>query len=734
LLVDELPIPSAVKELLREQGYETLHPPQAEALPLALSGKSVVVSIPTASGKSLIGYLAALRTVLELGRRVLYIVPLKALAAEKRDDLAAFSALGWRVAMSTGDLDAEELALKDADVVVATSEKADSLLRHGHPFMSDLGLVIADEVHLIHDPGRGPTLEVALTKMKRRNPEMQIIALSATISNAADLADWMDAELVTSDWRPVPLRQAVHIDGELRFSDGGRAEVEGDGEPLWNLIAEAVRQGGQCLVFVNSRRSTESLASKYSKSMGPLAGQTLTREEKAILEGEGESTSIGRRLAACVSGGMAFHHAGLSHAQRKMVEDRFKEGLVKCIVATPTLAAGINLPARRVIVRDTSRFESNAGFVPISVMEIRQMCGRAGRPRFDPYGEAVLMARSEDDAWRLMDDYFYGDAEDIISKLGTEALLRSHVLGLLATGDASSRRDIMLFLEETFYGHQSALYGLEGAVDNIVELLLEHEMASEEAGILRPTWFGKRVSDLYIDPQSALILRQALESWRDDVPDLAILQVLCSTPDVMSLYLRKSDVEWVDARMADMDGSFLIPPPDDSYEYDFFLADFKAACLLESWMNEDDEDGMLTFFSVGPGDLRNRSDSAEWILYSMSELAKRFRPEAGERLSLLLTRMRHGVREELIDLVRLRGIGRFRARLLYNAGYHDRTALKNANPADLARLPKMGPTLVSSIMSQLGRAAPANLPEAAPVSEPEEEEDADSRQSSLFDF
>jgi helicase len=144
---NELELPDRVIDTLEAQGYVTLHPPQADAIPKVLEGKNVVVAVPTASGKSLIGYVAALRTVLTERRKVLYIVPLKALAAEKRDDLEKFAHLGIKVVMSTGDLDSEDRWMSDADIVVATSEKADSLLRHRSQWMSDVGLVIADEIH-----------------------------------------------------------------------------------------------------------------------------------------------------------------------------------------------------------------------------------------------------------------------------------------------------------------------------------------------------------------------------------------------------------------------------------------------------------------------------------------------------------------------------------------------------------------------------------------------------------
>ena len=364
--VDELEVCDRVAEALMEAGFVNLHPPQAQAIPIALQGHNLVAAIPTASGKSLIGYIPALEMMVQKGKKVLYIVPLKALASEKKEDFDKFSHLGIKAHMSTGDLDSDDKGLEDADVIVATSEKADSMIRHGSKWIESVGLVIADEIHMIHDPGRGPTLEVALTKFMRRNRDLQIIALSATMSNAFDLAEWLHAKLVESDWRPIPLKEGVYYDGMIKFDDRTSREVPSDGEEVWSLVKQAVQDGGQSLVFVNSRRSTEALAVKYSKNMSVLAGRTLTPQELYVLEGDSsESTATGRKLSSCVKCGIAFHNAGLTYKQRKYVEDNFRNGTIKCIVATPTLAAGINLPARRVIVRDTSRYESNYGNSPI---------------------------------------------------------------------------------------------------------------------------------------------------------------------------------------------------------------------------------------------------------------------------------------------------------------------------------------------------------------------------------
>ncbi|MDY0293676.1 MAG: DEAD/DEAH box helicase [Candidatus Methanomethylophilaceae archaeon] len=733
---EELDIPAEIVSALGEKGYTEMHPPQALALPKALEGRNIVAAVPTAGGKSLIGYIAAMRKVLEEGRKVLYIVPLKALASEKKEDLDGFSHLGFSVAMSTGDLDSDDRGLRDADMIVATSEKADSMIRHGSRWMDGVGLVIADEIHMIHDPSRGPTLEVALTKMMRRNPDLQIIALSATVSNAEDLADWLDADLIRSDWRPVPLREGVYYNWEITFGSGGSIDVPKQKDEIWALISDTVRSGGQCLVFVNARRSTESLAVRYSEDMGRMVGRQLSEADAAVLEGDAESTATGRKLAACVRNGMAFHNAGLTFRQRRYVEEGFKDGCIKCIVATPTLAAGINLPARRVIVRDTRRFEANAGSTPISVMEVKQMCGRAGRPGYDPYGEAVLMAKSYGDYEHLMDDYIHQDTERLTSKLGNENVLRSHILGLLATGDARCEEEVVDFMRGTFFGCVSQLYGIESVVENVIGFLEREGMAVRDGCSVHATPFGKRVSDLYIDPKSAVILRDAVNALEDGTDDFLILQAVASTPDVMGLYPRKSDETRLMHLAEEYDGRFLAGAPDeDDYLYEYFLQDLKTATLLMDWMDEVDEDSITEEMGIGPGDIRSRVDMADWLLYSMVEIAYIFRPETVRRLKPLTTRIRYGVRAELMDLVSLRGVGRARARTLYDAGFRDRDCLSRADTAAVAGLPRIGAALARSMKEQTGSSPGEGGP---PPHAPEETRAPSSqegcRQSRLFDF
>ena len=702
---DELDLPKGVVEILRKEGITELYPPQITALPLALAGRNLVLAMPTASGKSLIAYLAALRHVLEGGGKVLYIVPLRALAAEKFEDLKRFEELGVRVDISVGDFDTPDPHLESFDIIVATSEKADSLLRHRSKWLESISLVVADEVHLIHDPERGPTLEITITKFRKFNPDIQVIALSATIKNSKELASWLGAEHISSDWRPVPLKEGVFLDGTIRFTDNTTRKVEDRKDAVWSLTRDSLREGGQCLIFVNTRKSTESLAVKYGPLMKEFVkgGTELEKDAERILEEDVEPTSIGKKLRGCIMRGIAFHNAGLTNGQRRLVENAFKKGDIKCIIATPTLAAGINLPARRVIVRDVYRYETNIGHVAIPVLEVKQMCGRAGRPRYDKFGEAILVAKSEEERQFLMENYLLNETEEIFSKLGSEPVLRSHVLATIATGIANSRESLMDFFDSTFFAHQTSTVGLEGATDSVLDFLEKEGMVRSDHG-LKATFFGKRVSDLYIDPLSAIRLKEALMAYKLDSSHFGILHAVCSTPDMLNMYLRRGEYEVMEEVLMLRGGELLLPPPEDLTEYEFFLSELKTASALEEWIGEFEEDDVLKRYNMGPGDLKNKVEVGEWLIYSMRELSKIFNKDAYPELTDLMTRVRYGVKRELLDLVRIKGVGRVRARILFDRGLKSLDDVRLADITGLARLPKIGEALARSIKRQVGDA------------------------------
>lgn len=704
LQVAELALEPRLAAKLQELGYGALWPSQEQAVPLALAGKNLVLAVPTASGKSLVAYLAILNTVLKTGAKCMYMAPLRSLATEKWEDLREFRQLGIRVGLSIGDLDQSDPHLRDVDVLVCTSEKADALLRHSAHWVGELGLIVADEVHLLNEPDRGPTLEVLLARFRQLNPAAQIIALSATVRNSEEVAEWLGAEHVRSDWRPVELREGVFYGRAVTFADGSKQEVRAKrGDQVSDLVADSVAGGGQCLVFVNTRKSTETTAEKLRATMTPLldfAAKTALLDTVKSLGGD-EPTTVEGRLGRCVRDGVAFHHAGLSNAQRVAVERAFKAGHLKAIVATPTLAAGINLPARRVVIRDLWRYDSDVGNAPIPVMEYKQMAGRAGRPKYDKVGEAITLAKTVEQREDVLEGYILGKPEKVTSKLANEAALRAHVLAGIASGFTPTEASLGEFLKGTFLAKQTDAWVIEGARDRVLKFLRAKEFI-EPGERLEATPYGKRTSELYIDPLSAVALREALEKARGQQPgELAWLHAACRAPDMRNLFLKAGDA-WLEAEAVEYEPELLIPPPHGG-AYEFFLAELKTALLLRDWISEVPEEQIEQRFDVYPGDVHNKVETAIWLVHAARELAHLFNRDALKPLADLEARVEAGAKRELLPLLKLRGVGRVRARLLYKAGFTSLQALRDAEVPALVRIPGIGPTIAQGIKRQLGQ-------------------------------
>ncbi|MGB7125003.1 MAG: DEAD/DEAH box helicase [Thermoplasmata archaeon] len=707
LPLDATALDAELKALLAADGISSLYPPQAAALGPVLAGESVLLACPTASGKSLVAYLALLRAV-RAGRTGLYLVPLRALAHEKAEELARFEPLGLKVGISIGDFDLTAEKLEKLDVLVATSEKADGLLRRGNPWLDRLGVVVADEVHLLRDPDRGPTLEVSLTRLRRSYPDLQVVALSATIGNSEELARWLGARHIASDFRPVPLKLGVYHDGRITFTDLSTRELAPPGEAIPRLVRTVLQEGGQALVFVNTRKASEQVAD----ALAPTVRSLLTPEEKARaraaveeLGGVSDEETEGlRRLASLIPNGVAFHNASLTNPERRVVERAFRDRVLKALVATPTLAAGINLPARRVIVRDTTRYDDRLGMqAPIPATEVHQMLGRAGRPRFDSAGEALLLARTPDDEDRLLDGYLSAPPESVVSRLAAEPALRMHVLALVASRAVTTESDLESFFAATFYGHTLPLSELRSTVTTVRRFLEENDFLVPGPS-LQATPFGGMTSELYLDPLSAVVLRQALERAPLGIRPFPLLASIAATPDLPPLFLRRGDEADLLTRYTDEAPELLVKPEEPPLELDLdgFLSTLKTASVLEAWIDEVPILDITRRFGIGAGDLRTKVEDAEWLLFSAGRLASRFQRRLGRTIDDLSMRVRYGAAEELLDLVRLRGIGRVRARLLFRAGYPDRESLRQAPVQRIAQVLR-SPKLAEMVIRQLGR-------------------------------
>ncbi len=702
----ELDIPEEAKEKFVERGIVELNPPQKKAVKAGvLEGRSAIVASPTASGKTAVAEFAFLKKIIEQDQKCVYIVPLRALAQEKYKDFQKYQDMGIRVAVSVGDYDSASSWLGNYDLIITTSEKMDSILRHTPNWIDDIGLVVSDEIHLLNDDSRGPTLEVTLTRLKQVT-ESQILGLSATISNADELAGWLDAELITSEYRPVELYEGVFNGHEVEFCGKDNLLPGGKGRGEHVLSQDTVRRGKQSLIFASSRRNAESIAEKTGKKISDQLSSDerdrLNQLSEKILDVPSKPTKQCKRLARCIKTGSAFHHAGLASGQRHLIEDAFKDKLVKIISATPTLAAGVNLPAFRVLIRDAKRYHPDKGMDFIPVLEYEQMSGRAGRPAYDPYGEAILIAKNENQAEELRERFIEGNSEEIYSKLAVEPILRTHILSLISTGMTKDTESLREFLSKTFFYHQYKDMGkLKSKVNRILKKLIEQRFVTEDHGKLEPTRVGKRVAELYLDPDSADELIEGLETSKE-FTDFGLTVLICSTTEMRNLRMKSSEFDDIQESLAKRETELLKPVPSPwDIGYERFLSAVKTSLMFQDWIGEVGEDSLMEEYGETPGGLRSRKNLADWLLYSMQELARLLNKKEKLRpIRKLRTRLKYGIKDELVPLVRLKGIGRVRARKLRRAGFEKVSDLKSAPATRLKEI--LGPKTGKKLKEQLG--------------------------------
>ncbi len=695
-----------VLEYVKSKGFTSLYPPQEEALRKGLlDGKNLVIASSTASGKTLIAEMAIIKRITTGRGKAVFLVPLRAIAFEKYNELKLMEKWGIKVGLSTGDYTSPDHYLGEYDLIITTYEKMDSLLRHGASWVNDITLLVADEIHYIDDTKRGPVLEVLLSRFLGR--DAQVIGLSATINNVDEIAQWLNANIVKSSWRPVPLREAVFARYKLFYNDGSFRKVrEVTGIDLVDVALEVLSEGGQVLVFTSSRSRAVMLAKKLAEKLQPYIDLDSDKLSSIVddLRSSSEAYVLNEQLASLARSGVIYHHAGLSMQQRTIIENSFRNNILKVIVATPTLAAGVNLPARRVIVEDYKRYEVGRGRVPIRVLEYKQFAGRAGRPGYDPYGETIIMASSQNEAKRLLEKYVKAEPETISSKLGIESALRSQVLALTASSRGLDLDSLLTILSKTLYARQFPLESLKYRVTYIIDFLVEENFLGNEGTMFKATDLGRKVSLLYLDPLGASMYIKGLRKTTATTPSLLLLALIVLSPDMPKVYASRR--EW---RMVDDAVEYYAGYSEDILDYimmeaelsEHYYSVMKTALILEEWINEESEDTISSRHNIGPGDIHSIVETASWLSKAMYELAVKVMPERASKLRVLSERVRYGVKEELLELVKIPGIGRTRARRLYQHGFRSFYDLERASINEIAKVPSIGPTIAKNIKEYL---------------------------------
>jgi len=657
-----------------------LFPPQEEAIRAGLldTNKNFVIASPTASGKTLLAELVMLKSILHASGKCLYAVPLNALAYEKYQNFKAKYVDIAKVGISTGDYESSSRYLERYDIVILTFEKLDSLTRLKPAWLRQISVVVVDEVHVLGDERRGPRLEGAMARFMSFNPRVRVIALSATIPNAEELGDWLQASLIRSEWRPVPLKEEVFL-----AAKGDREIVE--------RVKKEVEEGSQVLVFVNTKRGSASFARKIAAHL------TVSSKE---LDELAERVDIGvDDLSDLVRHGVAYHNSWLHPAQRKAIEESFrsKGAGLKVICCTPTLAMGVSLPAKTVLIRNYRFFTLGRGNEPMPVCWVKQVFGRAGRPEHDKYGIGLIVARSEDEREEIEDFYINGDLERIESQFSaaamTEQILATIVAGANHIGKdkGTDRASILKFLDSTFYAYQNRtqMALVKAQMDGILEDLSDEGFItitrSNEDEEVKATGFGLLSSRLYLSIKSALELREgilSLDAWEREkgtkISDFDLLLLLCKCDEVVPLKVKASmeiaanlsdNIEWL------YGGAYALG----------------SAIVAHAWIGERTYPEIKEKFGIYPGEIHNNIYVLEWMCYAASRMAEFFQVEnMRARLGMLKDRIRHGIKTDLLGLVSIRGVGRVIARGLHSAGFRNPAEVANADITQLEMVPGVG--------------------------------------------
>ncbi len=689
-----------ILELVKSRnGFEKFNQMQEKAINSGVLEHSAIVSSPTASGKTVVAELIALNSILNKRKKAIYTCPLRALAAEHaRDFKKKYVDLKIRPVLSTGDYDSSGQNLAYKDMIFTTYEKLDSLLNHEAEWLSKIGALIIDEIHLIGS-NRGPVLESLIAKMRLMNTQMQILGLSATIPNFKEIALWLNAKPIFSNYRPVELKEGVYLDGNIHFKESTE-KIKTEQDPETSLAIDTLNKQKQAIFFLNTRKRSESCAERLSK----ISEKFLTQKEKAVLEKASglvlnaleQPTKQCKKLSELIKKGSCFHNAGLVQKQRHIIEQLFRKNYLKFISSTPTLSTGVNLPAFRVIMPSPYRYDEN-GYVMIPVYEWKQVAGRAGRPKYDNAGEAILIAKNEQQKADYFQNLVLGEIEKINSNLNNKNELAFHLLNAISSGFIRDMESMEEFFSMTFFASQNnGLSGIARIIMAILKDLDEMEFIRIDETKIEATPIGKRVSELYLYPYSGYEMINMLKTKKTSL--FAHLFIIVSMEEFGPRPRpKKEDLLYLQSLEEDFP---LENFQEESLIDEEFAYKLNATRMLLDWVEEVKEENIVEAYKIQPGTLRLKLETADWLCYSAIELSKTLGLEEHLlKLAVLRKRLASGIKEELIQLCELKGIGRFRARRLYNAGLTSLSALRKVDIKDLEKV--IGKTMAESIKTQL---------------------------------
>lgn len=642
-----------------------------------------IISIPTASGKTVLGILPALKTILN-GGKAIYAAPLLSIQNEKVKEFKAFEEHGIKVGKHPSN----------SNLSVMVFESFDALTRFSWNVLREVDTLIIDEFHMIGEYSRGPTLESAITRAKIINPSLRIIALSATLKNIDEIEQWLDGKTVEHNYRPVPLNKEV-LDAEM-FNTKNKNDV------IVKIVEKAIEDNSQALSFVSTRRFTESLATYVAKKIDKKTTKEQKQKFKQVADKLLEvpkkkgslPTTTCLKLAEAAEKGVVFHHAGLFNEQKEIIEDEFRKGNILMITATPSLMYGVNLPSKYVVIRDHTRWTSN-GPASIPVFDYEQMSGRAGRPQYDDVGYSYLIAKTMDEAFDLEARYVNGEIELTNSKLiDNKDAIYKQIIAQIASSLSKNLDDLNDFFGKTLYGFQIknnpsmsmfAQDSLNWELESALEFLLQNGIIRATPEGLKTTDFGNLIAKSNYAVETAVKIKEYV-STMEKLNPAEMIYALAETPDLplISFKGRKSKD----------------PVRDKLSECGLFAVDIgnpeATAVSLIEWIDERNEYEIENAYNVYSASTRRSAyEASRLVKFAKNTLEVLGNYSNLKDMDYLSARLYYGVKEDIIPLVvGVKRLGRKRARLLMKT-FGDN--LSEASEKELQKVEGIGPKLAGKV-------------------------------------
>ncbi|KAL0882195.1 hypothetical protein ABMA27_000739 [Loxostege sticticalis] len=683
---------------------------------------NLVYSAPTSAGKTLVAELITIKTILERQKKVIIILPFVSIVREKMfyfQDILSSS--GIRVEGFMGS-QSPPGGLQAVHVAICTIEKANSLVNRllDDGSISDLGAVIVDELHLLGDPHRGYILELLLTKVryvstKFDDTHIQIVGMSATLPNLEVLANWLDAELFITQFRPIPLDEYCLV-GNKYFNKCGELvstqdlKLTSDSDYVLNICLDTISEGCSVLIFCMTKNRCENLAQSIASSfyklgcssnqMGlVLRNQLKTESILEVLEQlKNCPVSLDHVLKSTISFGVAYHHAGLTFDERDIIEGGFKSGAIRILVATSTLSSGVNLPARKVIIR-TPVFQRQ----PINILTYKQMIGRAGRMGKDTKGESILVCTESEK--KIGFDLMMGALDPVKSCIESEDKFMRAVLEMIASQVVCTKAELdlysqctLLFIQQEDVKSQNVL--LENTLKELKNFELVRIQKDEDEIRYVATPLGKACLSSSMAPNDGLSLFCELQKARQCLvleTDLHLIYLV--TP--YSVSNQWGEIDWLHLltlwesltkamkRVGELVGvqeSFIIrclrgaTKLDNSHTKLNIHKRFYTALALQDLVNEVPLSEVAAKFQCARGLLQSLQQAAATFAGMVTAFCHQLGWKNMEMLiSQFQDRLHFGIHSELLELMKLPSLNGIRARSLFDSGFETISSIASAD-------------------------------------------------------